>query len=439
MSLFDYQMEAIDRMKQGQLALLAEMGLGKTRCTLHALNRQSVRALVVAPALVVDTDVWGAEAEKWLPGDVKVRALTGPPEKRLRTLELPPFAPTSIDTVSYENLLWLLDIVALETRYDAIVFDELSKMKHPGTGRFRRMRAPGPSSIETRFGLTGTPVGNHLLDLWGEMFMVAGAAPLGPRFVDYKMKWFYPTDYQCRTWELKAPGFRDAIIESIKPWAFCPKVKLVGMPEFRINRINVPLPSYVHKDLDALAEDLVLRLPQEDIAVLSASARAVKARQLISGAVYLRPGDDTYEEVHTAKLDALKEHVEQLQGEPTICFYWFKHERDRLLRRFPRAREVEDSTSIRDWNAGRIELLLAHPASAGYGLNLQAGGHRMVWYTLPWSLEMWRQSCARLVRLGQRSPFVIADVLLGGLLDTKVLDVLGQKEVVERAVLEGLT
>jgi SNF2 family DNA or RNA helicase len=439
--LKEYQLQAIDRMvREGQLALFLPMGLGKTVITETALVElkrqvQKFHVLVVAPAMVVKMDVWGHEVEKWehLQG-LRVQSIAGTPEQRLIRL----FHPADVDVISYELLPWLLDQdIVLGERYQAIVFDELSRMKHPGTTRFKRLRR-AVQGVPYRFGLTGTPVGNHLLDLWGEMFMVTGENALGPRFVDFRNQYFMATDYEQRVWVPKH-GTEEALHERIRPYAISLSREFAAqrIPPVHVNELDVPLPAAALQLEHDLATKAKAVLNTLELQACSASALAMKVRQLASGAVYCGI-DGEWEEVHDAKLEAMETVVAEQQGRPLLGFYWFRHELDRMQKRFPFARVGDDSTALQDWCKGKVELLLAHPASVGHGLNLQSGGNEILWYTLPWSLELWNQSNGRLARLGQKAPYVMASVLLAGEMDRAVLEVLRQKERVESRLMVEL-
>lgn len=436
-SLFKYQAEkAVPRMVEGrQVAAFVPVGLGKTISAATALVDLGMpKTLVVAPARVARR-VWWEELRQWEhTKDVRVTNLVGTPEQRIIRLS----HHSEIEVVSYENFAWLSDTVELNSRYGAVVFDELDKMKTPGSTRFKRMRMRS-MGIPIRFGLTGTPVGNHYRNLWGEMFAVAGEKPLGPSKVLYDMQYFtaYEIDEYVKGWSINY-GAAQLIHERIKPWAFSLDASdAPPMPEVRFNPIHVDLPKSVRDLSDELARELRVQLASgADLIALSSSTRATKVRQMAGGAVYL--ADGSWEDIHSEKLDALGDIIEELQGEPVLVFYWFKHERERLLKRFPQAREISEK-NIEAWNKREIEVMLAHPASAGHGLNLQFGGHNIVWYTLPWSWIFFSQSNGRLPRPGQSSPFVISHVLLAGDGDLAVYEFLLQEAAqAQRDVMEAV-
>lgn len=450
-ALSGYQEDAARRMEEAKrIVVLMRMGMGKTITTLTALVDLSVKkALIVAPATVVDEDVWGKEARAWEhTAHLDVLPLTGDAKCRLNKLTGGSRGPRAgksggdIEVISYENFLWLTDQGEVRLRYDAVVFDELSKVKNPGSSRFKRLRAKyiGTYDIPIRFGLTGTPVGNHLLDLWAEMYAVCGEAPLGPRFVDYKLQYFHSFDRRQLVWEPNH-GAKEQILERIQPYAFSLDKSLTAgrIPPVRVNEIDVPLPPRVLAMEHELATQVKTVLESgTELVAFGASALAMKVRQLASGAVYTDPLDETkWEHVHEVKIERLKEMVDLMQGEPLLVFYWYRHELERLRKAFPSARIVGDYGAVDDWNAGKIEVLFAHPASAGHGLNLQHGGSTICWYTLPYSLELWMQANGRLARIGQKATEVVAHCLLAGDADRYVLDLLREKAAVEEDILAG--
>lgn len=464
--LWPYQRTAIARAVSNAasgdgLALFLEPGDGKTVATLTALaDLGSLPALVVAPAQAVKADVWGNEAASW--EHLKyliVTPLLGRPaerERRVGTL-------ADIYVVSYENLLWLADTLDMR-RYRAIVWDELSKMKAPGTRRFRRMRGFSSSGramqIPVRFGLTGTPVGNHLLDLWGEMFMVAGPEPLGPTFGEYRSQYFAPIDYYERVWRLKCcaycakpgscrgswstrcPCHARAIADikrRIAPFVFSrPRDAPSKNPPVHIRPVTVPMPGALARVSNELMHQLWSEVDGVELEALGRSALGMKLRQLAGGACYTGDGDE-WVPVHDAKLRALEDLLDELQGEPVLVYYWFQHERERIAallggRRWAHA---GDAGALDSWNDGELEVLLAHPQSTGFSLNLQEGGHHVAWFALPWSGELWRQGNARVARQGQRADRVTAHQLLCGPADERIAAVLVGKVDTEKAVMSA--
>lgn len=454
--LFPHQVKAVARMVEArQLACFMAPGEGKSITTLTALNDLGrPRTLVLAPALVADT-VWHAEASRWEHlRDMRVARATGDEMQRIGVLT---DLRNDVVTLSYENFPWLLSSMrakgcsTIPEWFGAIVFDELSRMKNVDTVKFRRFRTP-VRRMPIRFGLTGTPVGNHLLDIWAELYMIADEKPLGPSKGQFVAKYFAPgavVNGRVVGWS-PHPYAQREIEARVKPYAFTLPPTVSASCELRVNCIDVPLPARVEEQMDDFVAQLQVTLDSgADLFAFSATTAAMKARQMVGGAVYLDPptelgepppkGPKKWEVLHAAKLTALETLVGELQGEPLIVFYWFKHEAERILAHFTgRARMLDGAQAITDWNARKVEILLAHPASAGHGINLQHGGHNICWYTLPYSLEMWMQANGRLVRTGQKSDHVFAHVLEAGRSDKRVLAALRRKDAVQDQLLRAM-
>jgi hypothetical protein len=425
--------------------VLLPVGYGKSAALLTALkDRDQWPALIVAPARVAK-HVWKAEAAEWEHLKNLVVTPLGTGEKRRRLLK----EDAHIETISYEALVGqkdgkhpftgLTDEVRLEERYKAIVFDELSKMKAPGTKRFTRLRAHA-AKIPFRVGLTGTPIGNHLLDLWGEMFMVAGAAPLGSTYSGFRDRYFAANDYYQRDWQLKSPALEKEIHRRVAPWCYMlPPQPEVIIPPVQPNVVTLEVPASVVKITKDLEKELWALLETgTELEALSASTVAGKLRQIAGGGVYTE--GEKWETVHNEKLDHLEDVVDELQGEPLLVFYGYRHEVERIKARLgKKAVEIGERGAMERWNRREVEVLLAHPQSAGHGLNLQHGGSNVYWFTLTWSNELWLQANGRLARNGQKSPIVMAHIPLCGATDAYVWsEVLKEKGAVEKRFLDSL-
>lgn len=464
------QVAAVSKaVERGRLLMLLEVGRGKTAAALTSLlDLGAFPALVVAPAGVVATDVWGEEVARWEHlRQLRVQAVAGDPARRVRALK----QPASVYVISYENLLWLTDYVqALHERFRALVYDEVDKMKTPGSRRFRRMRTRG-QFFSVRLGLTGTPVGNHLLDLWGETFCTVGGGPLGSTFGGYRSRWFAPVDYYEHVWRLKCCHRcgSDGECKATPPWLGCKchrdAVKEIGRrlsPDAFVAPASAPrtgvppvvtvprrlvMPPKLERVSEELTRQLWAELPSgAELEALAASTLAGKLRQLAGGAVYFKSDatmatdEPGWEEVHTAKLDDLGDLLGELQGEPLLVYYWFRHEAVRVKRVLKGLRWADYASdpagSVRAWNEGRLDVLLAHPQSAGSGLNLQGGGHHVYWFAQPWSHRLWVQGNGRLARVGQKADRVTAHVPLCGPADERVASVLETKGRTEAQFME---
>lgn len=429
----------------GRLAMLLDLGDGKTAAALTALlDLGAWPALVVAPAAVVEADEWGQEAARWEHlASISVVPLTGARTARERQLRRD---PPHIEVVSYESFLWLTDKVRLRKRYNAVVLDELSKVKSPGTRRFKRARFQVPE-LDVRLGLTGHPTPNHLLDIWAEVFLVAGEEPLGKSFQGFRDRWFTPTRYvqtahglQPVEWE-PWPGAVADIQKRVAPWVYVrPESAPSTKPPVRVVDRRIPMPASVAALSRKLMKDLFVEFPSgATLEVLAASQIGQKLRQLAGGAVYL--DGKKWEEVHDAKLRAVNDALDELQGEPVLIAYWYKHEHERLERLLRRRGGNRFSAGLDAvaWNRGQYEAMLIHPQSAGYGLNLQHGGHHVLWYSNPeGSYDLWMQLNARLARPGQKAPYVTATRLLCGPADDYMAQRLDTKGEHEREFLKGL-
>lgn len=476
-AMFGFQnaaVRAILQAQQNRLAVLVEPGYGKTVITLTALaDLQAWPTLVVAPPRVAK-QVWPAEVKSWehlknlivtpvmgKGGKLRTRDPDNPKKlvlvKEVEKLQL----DSHVETISYENLFWLTEHVDLEKRYKAIVFDELDKMKTPGSVRFRRMRGRA-MDIPVRVGLTGTPVGNHHLDLWGEMFMVAGEKPLGPTFTGFRDRYFQSMDYMQNTWELKHSPSCDRYGEltkacncalarecereinlRVKPFAYVlPEQPEVKVPRWAPNVVEVPMPAKVLRMGQELESQLWTMLDSGiELEALSQSSVAIKLLQLASGAVYT--SENEFETVHTEKMDAVDDILDELQGEPALVFYWFQHEEHRLKLHLERAGRTwasgASAENIRRFAAGELEVLLLHPQSAGHGIDgLQHGSHHAIWTTVPWSWALLDQGNHRLARIGQKAPLVSAHLLSCGPTDQRVIPLVSRKADAERRFFSDL-
>jgi hypothetical protein len=442
-----------------RVALLVQLGHGKTAVAATALaDLGAWPALVVAPARVA-REVWAPELAAWEHlANLKV-AHVGDGLRSGRAAPMPEDA--HVECVSYEQLWHLSEAVDLERRYRAVVFDELDKMKAPGSVRFRRVRNCA-MGIPVRLGMTGTPVGNHLMDLWGELFMVGGEGPLGPTFTDFQARYFEDVGWRHPQWRLKhghdcalpsagggccrtSADCEASIHLRARPWCF----SIPPQPEARVppvvpHSVRCRWPAGVARVAGDLERQLFAELDSgAELEALSASAVAQKLRQLAGGAVYLGGGEDDWDEVHGEKLAALSGVLDELQGAPALVFYWFRHERERVGRELDRARRawahIDDPRAMERWDRGELEALLLQPESAGHGLNLQAGGAHAVWYTLPWSTRLRLQGDGRLARVGQRAPSVTSCALLCGPTDDRVAAILEEKAGYQRRFLDSLT
>lgn len=443
-----YQPPAVDFVVKtaGRCAALLRPGLGKTIVALLALLRLGVRrTLVVAPAQVVESEVWSQEAAAWgATAHLRVVELHGPPKVREMKLML----GADIFVVSYDLLFEITEIFCSSKRvrnnyFDAVLYDELSKMKHPGTIRFKRMRH-WASETPVCLGLTGSPLGNHWLDIWGEMFVTAGPV-LGQTIDEFQTTYFnqvWHRGAKYPTWELRQDGSAAAIKGLIRPHAFSISQRLAAaqLPEVIFEPTHFKLPPSCRIMEERLRAELEVELASgTTLYALSQSKLGQLIRQFASGAVYTNADRTEWEEVHDVKLRALHDHVDELQGEPVLVFAWFRHSKERILRDFPKFEALTgDAEQIARWNRREIDGIVVNPAGGGMGLNLQFGSSSAFWFDPEWSREKLDQGNGRLARLGQPDPFVSVRLPLVGALDRRIWDRLQEKGREEEGLIEAV-
>jgi SNF2 family DNA or RNA helicase len=441
----DYQKRAIDMiMKNSACGLFLEMGLGKTVISLTAAERliyhefEVSRVLVIAPLKVAE-DTWSRESEKWDHlQDLKIVKILGNLDKRLAAAK----DDADIYVVNRENVVWLAEMYPGKYwKWDMVIIDELSSFKSSSTMRFKAMRSVRPY-IDRIVGLTGTPNPNGYMDLWAQIFLLDQGKRLERTIGGYRQKYFRPgrgNGHITYEW-LLLPGADKAIQEKISDIAVSMKAEdYLKLPDRIENEILVTLPPDTLKRYRELEKEHLLELQDSDATITAANAAAVmnKLLQLTGGAVYDDEGG--FKVFHDEKIKALKDIIDTAGG-PVLVFYGYRHERDRLQKDLTKLkpRELQKEKDIDDWNAGKVKVLIAHPASVGYGLNLQAGGHVIVWYSIPWSLELYQQANARLHRQGQTETVVINHLVAVGTVDKQVMAALKKKDMSQSALMTAL-
>lgn len=421
--LHAYQLFAVNHVVHNRYCgLLLDMGLGKTVSTLTALDillydeLDIDHALIVAPKRVVET-VWANEQKIWSHlTRLKIVNIIGNEKERI----VAAMTPADIHVISRDNFAWLMDKVKpLGLKYDTLVLDELSSFKSNTSVRFKAARALRPL-LKRVVGLTGTPAPNSLLDLWPQIYLLDRGERLERTFTNYKNKYFRPGRRNGQiifTYDI-LPGADELIHTKIAD--ICVSMKAIDyldMPEYIENFITVPITNSVKAKYDEFEKSMVLELLQLneetfEIPVLTAAALSNKLLQFANGAVY--DEDHNIHHVHDLKLDALLDLIEDANGQPLLIAWSYRHDLTRLKEALKKynPREMQGNKDIEDWNAGKIQIMLAHPASAGHGINLQAGGSIIVWFGLTWSLELYRQFNSRLHRQGQKSKSVIVHHLI---------------------------
>lgn len=434
-----YQKYAIDYIKTHPVtALFLDMGLGKTVTTLTAIRDlmydtfEIQRVLVVAP-LRVARDTWPDEINKW----DHLKALTcsvvvGSVAERRRALQW----DADIYIVNRENLAWLCENSSLD--FDMVVLDELSSFKNHQSKRFKAMKAMRPK-VKRIVGLTGTPSGNGLMDLWAEFRLLDMGERLGQYISQYRNLYFTPDKRNGMVvYSYKPlPGAEEAIYHQIADITVSMKANdYLKMPELMSVTKEVMLSEREKKSYDELKKSLVLDLPDGEVTAANAASLTMKLSQMANGAIYT--DDKSVVKIHNRKLEALEDLVESANGRPVLVAYWFKHDKDRIQKRM-QARELQEPQDFADWNAGKIPVALIHPASAGHGLNLQQGGSILIWFGLTWSLELYQQTNARLWRQGQKSRTVIVQhIVARDTIDERILKVLEHKDGTQAALIDAV-
>lgn len=435
----DYQKYAIEYIKFHPItALFLDMGLGKTVTTLTAIRDlmydafEVKRVLVIAP-LRVARDTWPDELRKWDHlKELTCSVVVGTVAERRRALQ----QDADIYIVNRENLAWLYENSRLD--FDMVVLDELSSFKNHQSKRFRAMKALRPK-VKRIVGLTGTPSGNGLMDLWAEFRILDMGERLGRYISQYRNLYFKPDKRNGMVvYSYKPlPGAEEAIYHQISDITMSMKATdYLEMPELVSVAKEVRLSETEKKRYDELKKSLVLELPGGEVTSANAASLTMKLSQMANGAIYT-DGKDVAA-IHDRKLDALDDLVESANGKPVLVAYWFKHDKDRIRERM-KARELRGPQDFADWNAGKIPVALIHPASAGHGLNLQQGGSILIWFGLTWSLELYQQTNARLWRQGQADETVIIQhIVAKDTIDERILNVLKHKDGTQAALIEAV-
>ena len=429
LTLRPYQEDAADFLFTHDRAMvLAPVGAGKTAATLVAMDaavqEMGARWLVLAP-LRVATHVWPVEAVKWAPG-LKVRVAVGTPNARAAAL----FSDADVVVTNYDNLQWLAEQNL--SLFTGIVFDELTRLKNPSGKRFKALEKV-IQGIGIRWGLTGSFTSNGLEDVFGQCKIIDKSL-LGRSKGAFMQQNFYATPRGTHTEYEPIPGALERVMQQIKPVTY---VLEPGVYKDKLPPLHT-VPVEVEMDLteyDKMRKEFVLQFDTEEVIAQNAAVVTQKLQQLASGFVYTE--DDT-RWLSQHKLDRVQEIVDENQRAPTIVWYQYIAECQTLKQRFPHAVDVREKGAIDAWNAGKVEVLLAHPASAGHGLNLQHGGCHMIWLTLPWSLELYEQAVGRLHRSGQAHDVWCYVLQTKGTVDEKILAALRDKRSLSDIALEAL-
>ena len=421
--------------------LTVDMGLGKTVTTLTAVRElledyfEISRVLVIAPKSVAE-NTWTGECAKWDHlAHLRVSVVMGTEAQRVRALA----APADIYVINRDNVVWLVRHLGSRWNFDTVIIDESSSFKNPQAQRFKALRKVRPK-IRRLVLLTGTPSPNGHMDLWAQMWLIDMGERLGKTLTSYRTRYFRPgrsNGHVVYDWILR-PGSHEAISDLMSDVTVSLKAEdWLEVPDFIETDIRIALSPSESKAYRDFERDQLMSLDGKDIEAVTAAALTNKLLQFTGGAMY--DTEHGWHQVSDAKLRALDDILEAANGEPVLVFYQYKHELERLLDRYASMKPVAFSgapETLKAWNEGRIPLMVCQPASVQYGLNMQQGGHIIVWYTPTWNLEQYQQANARLHRQGQTHPVVCYRLICDGTVDNRVVDAVAGKDNIQEALLQ---
>lgn len=431
--------------------LFMEMGLGKTVVTLTAavnmFEQHLIKKVLVIAPLAVARDTWEEEINKWdHTKHLKLSKVLGNEKQRLAAID----KKAHIYTINCENVPWLIAKFQGNWPFDYVVLDELSKFKSAKARRFKAMRMVRPK-VKRITGLTGTPRPNGLLDLWSQLFLLDQGERLGKTLTEYRTKYFNPdkvNGHVVYSYKLKKEDKSSLLGEEIYAEEIYDKISDIcismkaedyyKMPDKVVKTKFINMSQEIMDKYNEFETELFMEMFDKEINVANAAVLSGKLLQFSNGAIY--DDERNWHTLHDEKLDALSDIIDESQGAPVLVFYNYKHDLERIFKRFKhlKPRTLKTTEDRQDWNAGKIQLAIAHPKSAGHGLNLQAGGNIIVWFGLQWSLELYEQANARLHRRGQTKPVFIYHLLTNGTLDKDVLDALTKKRSGQSACMKAI-
>ncbi len=440
-----YQRYCVQRIvSDPAVGLFLDMGLGKTVITLTAINElkydrfQVQKVLVIAPKKVAEA-TWSKEAEKWDHLSLlRIAPALGSEQKRIRALN----TPADVYVINRENTQWIVERYRNAWPFDMVVIDELTSFKSHKAKRFKALTWVR-GNVKRIVGLTGTPAPNGLLDLWAQVYLLDEGQRLGKRITHYRERYFDP-DARDRDHVFSyapKPGAEEAIKRLIGDICVSMNAEdYLRLPEMVEDAVPVMLDAKAAKAYRDFERSLLVEIDDEILDAGSAAVLSGKLLQMANGAVY--NGEKRPVEVHSCKLEAFLEIVERLSGSPALVFYNFQHDLERIEKATEgkglTVRRLKTPKDADDWNAGKIDLLLAHPASAAYGLNLQEGGNHVVWFGLNWSLELYQQANKRLHRQGQKRTVFVHHLVTQGTRDEDVLEALRMKGDAQEHLMRSL-
>jgi SNF2 family DNA or RNA helicase len=442
----DYQKKALEFVIQrGSSQLWLEPGLGKSSITLQAIKTLRdvgaiKKVLVIAP-LRVAYSVWPEEITKWSNfEDLTITVLHGGEKnKRFKSDSL-------IHVINFDGLQWLASTIAKSgvMPYDMLVVDEISMLKNIRTQRFKSL-APLLDKFKRRVGLTGSPAPNSLMDIFGPQLVIDRGATFGRFVTHFRNSYFMPADFMGYSWKLQ-PGAEDKIHSALAGKVLrMAAADYLDMPEFIVNNVRVDMPESARKIYEDLEKTLLAEIGDGTVTAMTSSVALMKCHQVCNGAIYMDGPEREVSHVHGAKLEAVEDIVEELQGEPVLIAYHFGHDLRALKAAFPTASVIGSGVTgealkaiVDDWNEGKIKVLLAHPQSAGHGLNLQFGGRTIIWYSNTYSLEHFDQFNRRLYRQGQTKPVIVHRIIARKTVDEAIIKTVDRKEGTQNQLMNAI-
>lgn len=443
---YPYQQACIDKiLHEPYVGLYLDCGLGKTIITLSAIQQlkfsrfQIRRVLVIAPKKVAEA-TWTEEALSWeQTKNLRFSKVLGSEKKRMQALK----EEADIYLTNRENVCWLVNLYRQKWPFDMVVLDESSSFKNPRAKRFKALAKVRPH-ISRLVELTGTPSPNSLMDLWAQVYLLDEGERLGKRFRGFQQRYFQPAMMNgmgvVYKWKAK-PMAEETILDKISDLCISMRAEdYLDLPDEIMGIVPVELDPKARRQYEQMQRQMVLDLDEEEISASSAAALTNKLLQMANGAVY--DDDGSVHELHSCKIEALMELIESLNDKSVLIFYNYQHDHQRLKEALSKTgkvvKDLNGEEEIQQWNNHQIDILLAHPASAGYGLNLQKGGSHIIWFGLTWNYEQYLQANKRLHRQGQKETVIIHHLVCKKTQDEVVMQALGRKKNVQDYVLDNL-
>jgi len=437
-----YQMKAVQFLiENGSGQLWLDPGLGKTSITLQALKilraAKAINKVLILAPLRPTYAVWPEEINKWDNfNDLTISILHGPNKEHRHNDK------SFIHVINFEGLQWLAK--KNHFPYDALIVDEISYLKNTRTERFKAL-SPMLNNFKRRFGLTGSPAPNSLMDVFGPQLVIDRGATFGKYITHFRTTYFHPTGYGGYEWALKVNADKE-IYEKLANKVLRMKAEdYLDMPELITNKVHVTLPAKIKVMYKQLEDKLLLDINDNKVTASTAAVAVGKCQQMANGAIYLDGADKDIQILHDEKINAVLELIEGMNGKPCLIGYHFRHDLIRLQKAFPNAPFIGSGVTgkemqiiIDDWNQGKHPVLLAHPQSAGHGLNLQGSGHAVIWFSNTWSLEIYEQFIRRLWRQGQRNNIIVHQVIAKDTIDEAIVAATSRKDKSQQALMNAI-